>query len=333
MNFRIGDKVCFLNEKGEGVISGIKANGNAMVTIEDGFEMEFPGKHLVLLQRLEGLSPLIENNDEPIEPKVHNQINKIEIRDIESKLNTVFLSIEPENERNIGSSGLNLVIYNRTDFEVLLTFSKEFDGIQTTVDFYKISPKTAAPIDKLHKNKLHEYETMVFQGVFFKKGNNVLSMPINKRISIDKIKLFKESSFKKYNFTLKSSYILPIASREEERHFDDLYNMGDKSGIANKISIPNKIKVEEEVDLHIDTLLDDHSGMQNFEIIKVQIDHFRKKLDAAFASDAEKITFIHGVGNGKLRNEIHSILHAENIKFMDGSYNKYGFGATTVLLK
>lgn len=45
----------------------------------------------------------------------------------------------------------------------------------------------------------------------------------------------------------------------------------------------------------------------------------------------KKIIFIHGVGNGRLKQEIISVLKAtRGISFQDASYKEYGFGATQV---
>ena len=49
MNFKIGDKVRFLNEKGEGTVSKIINKTNVGVTIEDGFEIPYANSQLVLI--------------------------------------------------------------------------------------------------------------------------------------------------------------------------------------------------------------------------------------------------------------------------------------------
>ena len=49
MNFKLGDKVRFLNEKGEGVVSKIINKTTVGVTIEDGFELPFVVSQLLLI--------------------------------------------------------------------------------------------------------------------------------------------------------------------------------------------------------------------------------------------------------------------------------------------
>jgi hypothetical protein len=89
-----------------------------------------------------------------------------------------------------------------------------------------------------------------------------------------------------------------------------------------------------EVDLHIEKLLDDYRGLSNGEIVTIQLNEFKRKLDSAIRNKADKIVFIHGVGNGVLKNEIRSLLNGyEKIEFYDASFAKYGFGATEVIIK
>lgn len=95
-----------------------------------------------------------------------------------------------------------------------------------------------------------------------------------------------------------------------------------------------RIELEEEVDLHIENLLPSHRGMSNSEIIQVQLNHFTKALDNALSSNCYKIIFIHGVGKGRLKEEIHAILKTySGITFRSASYEKYGWGATEVLIR
>jgi len=90
-----------------------------------------------------------------------------------------------------------------------------------------------------------------------------------------------------------------------------------------------------EVDLHIEKLRDDHAFLQSSEMLAIQLAYFHKALDAAIVHQLPEITFIHGAGNGTLRHEIQKILskHPKVQTFMDARKEKFGYGATKVLLK
>ena len=72
--------------------------------------------------------------------------------------------------------------------------------------------------------------------------------------------------------------------------------------------------------------------MSNSEILRIQLEQFEKNLDQAIASGMDEITFIHGIGNGVLRKEIHKRLsQIQNIKyFQDTQKDQWGYGATLV---
>jgi hypothetical protein len=92
--------------------------------------------------------------------------------------------------------------------------------------------------------------------------------------------------------------------------------------------------IVEEVDLHIENLLDSYRGLSNAEIINIQLNKFNSKLDSAIRRKIDRIIFIHGVGEGVLKAEIRKILSSySGIEFYDASYARYGFGATEVVIR
>jgi dsDNA-specific endonuclease/ATPase MutS2 len=90
-----------------------------------------------------------------------------------------------------------------------------------------------------------------------------------------------------------------------------------------------------EIDLHIEKLRNDYQFINSAEILNIQLAHFHKILDAAIVHQLPEITFIHGTGNGTLRREIHKILskHQKIQTFMDARKEKFGYGATRIILK
>jgi len=94
-------------------------------------------------------------------------------------------------------------------------------------------------------------------------------------------------------------------------------------------------KPNAEIDLHIEKLKDNHQFLSSPTILNVQLDHFKKMLDAAIVHQLPEITFIHGTGNGILKHELHKLLSKNNKvqTFMDARKEKFGYGATKVVLK
>ncbi|WP_461599884.1 DNA mismatch repair protein MutS, partial [Winogradskyella sp.] len=67
-----------------------------------------------------------------------------------------------------------------------------------------------------------------------------------------------------------------------------------------------------EVDLHIHQLTDSTKGMTNFDMMNLQLDTARRQLEFAIRKRIPKMVFIHGVGEGVLRQELETLLGRYN---------------------
>lgn len=86
-----------------------------------------------------------------------------------------------------------------------------------------------------------------------------------------------------------------------------------------------------EKDLHIHNLVHDARRMSNYEMLQLQLDAAEKAISKARRSNSPKLILIHGVGEGKLRSALHSMLKAmDGVSFYDASFLKYGAGATEI---
>ena len=88
------------------------------------------------------------------------------------------------------------------------------------------------------------------------------------------------------------------------------------------------------VDLHADELLDTVSGMSPADILNYQIDKFREVMDANARNKGHKIVFIHGKGEGVLRQALMKELNHryKGHQAQDASFREYGYGATQVTI-
>ena len=90
-----------------------------------------------------------------------------------------------------------------------------------------------------------------------------------------------------------------------------------------------------ELDLHAERLTDKAASLDNFEILTLQLQTFEKYFDLAVAHHLPSMIVIHGVGTGKLRDEIHEILRTKrNVKSFINRYDpRYGYGATEIFFQ
>ncbi|MFT4838429.1 MAG: dsDNA-specific endonuclease/ATPase MutS2 [Nonlabens sp.] len=88
-----------------------------------------------------------------------------------------------------------------------------------------------------------------------------------------------------------------------------------------------------EVDLHIHQLVKSERGMDAYDKLNLQIDTARHKIEWAIQSRIPKLVFIHGVGQGVLKEELNYLFQRYGqIKFYDADYQKYGRGATEIYI-
>ncbi|WP_418510240.1 Smr/MutS family protein [Corallibacter sp.] len=88
-----------------------------------------------------------------------------------------------------------------------------------------------------------------------------------------------------------------------------------------------------EVDLHIHQLTNSTRGMNNHDMLTLQLDTARRQLDLAISKRIQKVVFIHGVGQGVLKTELEYLFgRYNNVKFYEANYQKYGLGATEVYI-
>lgn len=106
----------------------------------------------------------------------------------------------------------------------------------------------------------------------------------------------------------------------------------DKLSIHKKKSSFKKVKNEVvmEVDLHAEKLVKSTRGMDNFDVLNLQLETARFKLEYCIQKKISKVIFIHGVGEGVLKTELQYLFNKYPVKYYEASYQQYGLGATEV---
>lgn len=106
-----------------------------------------------------------------------------------------------------------------------------------------------------------------------------------------------------------------------------------KEKLEQKPTSKKSIEREELiVDLHIHELVEKFGHLNNFEMLQIQMDKVKTVLSKAKKNTTKSITFIHGKGTGKLKQELEKYFKSKSYNFYPASLLKYGMGATTVEL-
>ncbi|XZF14836.1 Smr/MutS family protein [Chitinophagaceae bacterium MMS25-I14] len=87
-----------------------------------------------------------------------------------------------------------------------------------------------------------------------------------------------------------------------------------------------------ELDLHIEQLGEHTTGLNNTEILQLQLSTLQHYLYLAIAHQQDRMIVIHGMGKGILRDAIHKVLKQvpEVSRFVNEFHGRYGFGATEI---
>lgn len=137
-------------------------------------------------------------------------------------------------------------------------------------------------------------------------------------------------------FIFSASELVKIDVEQHElSKYSDINNPFLKEKVVQNKSKKSFFKKEKkevilEVDLHISKLTKSTKGMDNYDMLNLQLDTAKRKVEYAIHKRIPKIVFIHGVGEGVLKTELHYLLNNYPVKHYDASYKKYGLGATEV---
>ncbi len=314
---KVGDKVRVIHGNEEGHV--IKKLPNDLVEIEtsDGFTIPVLEADLVLVASAE--------KDYFKKESGAGDLNKVQ--DIAQTGNKgLFICMAQYSDILY-----DVTFVNNTDNDVLCSVNKFTPQHQTTLAHGAVRSRSSLEIGKWNIQDLSTWPML-----------KILAISVSKKAF--NFNPFQESEFKINTKVFKADKsLLPVLNKKGYSvQIDAVSKQSSSTSIQeqldnNQPATPTKTlkKPEDKVDLHIEKLIQDHQQLTSQEIIRTQLEQFEKSLDAAIVFEMNAITFIHGIGNGKLKHEIHKKLsRRKDINyFEDAEKSKFGYGATKVVLK
>jgi hypothetical protein len=163
------------------------------------------------------------------------------------------------------------------------------------------------------------------------------SVKLKPKQLFEKIEELKEKNGATFSHRLFENYPDKV---EEDKVESDSYRMGHLAAKGYKIYDASKARQHLEparsiVDLHIEKLTDDWKHLGNYEIVSFQLKTFEKYYNLALAHYQPSLIVIHGIGEGRLRDEIHDILRLKKeVKSFVNQYDpRFGYGATEIFFQ
>ncbi len=320
----IGDKVRLLRGTEEGVIVKIVNDNIVEIEIEDGFSFPVMKNEVVLVHKAE--ADYFKKEAAPVSTS-----QKVFVKPTAQAEKGIYLGFEPKGDL------YDVLLVNNTDYDLAFKIDELLKGTTNGLHAGYLPAKTFQQTATKSVATFENWADMHFTFIYFQKGIYKVLPVLTKKVS------FNSSAF------ISKKAAIPLTSKEGHVYqLDEIGAKPDPKEIVERMfstQTPaadkplqrgtSKQAASAEIDLHLEKLVDAASALPSTQALSYQLAIFEKELDTAIAAGLDEITFIHGVGNGILKEEIHKRLSKmKNISyFQDARKERFGYGATLVKIK
>jgi Smr domain len=333
MKYEIGDKIIVLLTDEEGTVIELLNDQMVMIEVKG---VKFPA----YMDQIDFPYFKMFTQKKPVEKKkIYVDNIRKEKNPVRQKSGTgVSINFIPVFDKDVFDDEvvekLKIYLVNNNDEEYNFNYNLEFGGeihfdlknnIRANSDFYlhdiSFEDLSDNPKFDFEFSLANEYKKKApyFEASLKLKGKQFFK-------KIEELQLKNEASFSYPLFE-----IYPDKVEEEKVDLSKLGNAGFRMYEASqaKQHLPPPRSV---VDLHIEKLTGHSDEMSSFEILSLQLKTFEHFYDLAVSHRQPQLIVIHGIGEGKLREEIHE--HLKLKKEVKSFYNRYhhlyGYGATEI---
>lgn len=315
MKYNLGDFVRFVDERIEGYVTRIIDNEMIGVTGQDDFEIPVPASKVT---RVYGHATAEDNEARKPAPLTATGLFKDK---------GIYLAVVPDHKT---AAVIHFYLVNETSYQLLLTLNSqqqqqykgEFAGV--------VKPSAHERIYSAPLADLQIWPQFNLQILYYTTQNHKQQLQ----------PLIVTEKFKAKDFAGQQKNVPQLDKPGWTIRLDEDDLIIDAAKLKESLFKPTEEKQQiekpqTEVDLHIEKLRDDYQFLNSSVILNIQLEKFKKTLDAAIVHQLHEIIFIHGAGNGTLRHELQKLLSKNNKiqTFMDARKEKFGYGATKVLIK
>lgn len=265
----------------------------------------------------------------------------------------LFLAFVPLNAQQIASTRFEAYLINDCNYNVRYALYGA-EGKACYLRFEgEIAPNTKIFLAELSHADLQEWEHTYVQCFSYKRTKSFLLKPtMTINAAINCTKFYKYHTFQPSEFFNEPTLVFDIVRDGKPAHTlsldaDDLaeaMQTGSNTSSASKQPAASNAERRAakksdrnaliEVDLHATELLDTLAGLSAKDILDYQLKVFRDTMNEHLRERGRRIVFIHGKGDGVLRNALLRELRKayKQCRYQDASFREYGFGATMVTL-
>lgn len=255
MEFKVGDKVRFLNEKGGGIISALVSTTMVKVAIEEGFEVPVLVKDLVKIEpegaadrffdrpvnvKLPGVKiPSADSNsikgsntDDSVKKVKSNTADSSE-KDYQEEsdpvsplyrqsgagiIEGIYLLWEPQDQKWLITGNIDIILVNNTAYDALFSFIlEEENNTFAGVNYDVIPPYSKFHIETITREDLEAWSTGIVQVLFHMPESQELMKPLHAQFKLKPTRFFKETGYQEFKLTGSKAIILNIGDLASQK--------------------------------------------------------------------------------------------------------------------
>ncbi len=340
MKYQLGDKVLLLHSNEEGEVVDIINDKMVLIDV-DGVrfpvymdQIDFP-----YFKRFSEKKSFDKLSTDKKKDKVY--IDNIKKEKATSKYKVsegVWISFLPLFDKDVFDDDIvesfKIYLINQTDepyhFAYQISFSGNIDFEHTNQifslsDFYLHD----VPFEQMNDSPKFSFDFSLVNRNKKKAEHFEASIKIKAKQLFQKIEEMKMKNEPTFSYQLFEHY--PDKPEDIKPDYINTYGqLYDASKARQKLEPARSV-----IDLHIEKLSNDWERLSNFEILTLQLSVFEKYYNLAIAHHQPNLIVVHGIGSGKLRDEIHEILKSkpEVKNFVNQYHHNFGFGATEIFFQ
>ncbi len=257
---------------------------------------------------------------------------------------SAYLAFVPINVKDVTNTRFEAYLVNDSNYYMNYTYLVAEGNAWTLKSKGVIEPNTKLFVEEFGREQLNEMEHIAIQIIAYKEDKPFLLKPATDvQFRLDPVKFYKLHVFEENDFFETPALLYTIVENDEvarplvvdsKRLKEQMYK--DEKVVANTSKKSSKKDDGTVVvDLHADEVLETTAGMNSADILHYQMDIFKKTMNEYRKKKGQKIVFIHGKGEGVLRQAlIHELSYRyKPCTYQDASFQEYGYGATLVTIK
>jgi len=292
----------------------------------------------------------------------------VEERKEGNKINC-YLAFVPSDPKNLSKTHFECYFVNDSNYYIRYVLLRQEHGSHSLHHTEEVQPNMLAYIEDIGYADLNSLEHICIQLLAYKREKSFLkkaAMSVDLRL--DLTKFYKLHCFTENDFFETPALLVPVVADDRPVGADDAALRIDGKADLRQLQaetnspqrghgtaeqntyvrryekpgqqqrnpfLPKHKKEEVVIDLHATAILDSTAGLKPKEILDYQLDTFRRRLDEYKNKPGTRLVFIHGKGEGVLRQAIiNELRHTyKSYTYQDASFLEYGYGATLVVIK